>query len=474
MESSSSTCTKVFISYSHKDAKYLEQLVEHLAYFERNNLIEFWSDKKITPGAQWREEIKRAIECTTVAVLLISPSFLASKFIAENELPPLLHAAEKEGAIILPVIVRPSNFEETELANFQAVNSPSIPVAKMRGYKKDEFWAKVVRDIIKAVAPQQAVEEMSKSSFDNASPIPKQANLRNQQYQSNQEEHINISYTKGVDEEALAKLRVEMQRQREADNLLLEARKFAASLIEKDGLVQKAVELWPPYKQKELRQLGIEMSIAVIDGYDPITQMGMRMAGFRRLERNDLVWLSTNAVSYLQENVLETTTPDAEGLLYLASMSGYQQQFDDMMIIIDKAVQIDGEIKERFQQQKILLTLIRAVGSDQMKLERLRKRLGILPDSKRNFCKFIQDFDLTDFHGYIKWIGIKRLDAAGERGIFIIHITPPYEQNKGLVSASTLSVESWQTENIANGDLVSISKLYGVLHISFALLCLSE
>ncbi len=47
-----------------------------------------------------------------------------------------------------------------------------------------------------------------------------------------------------------------MQRQREADNLLLEARKFASSLMEKDELVKKAVELYPPYKQKELRQLG--------------------------------------------------------------------------------------------------------------------------------------------------------------------------------------------------------------------------
>ncbi len=154
MVSSSSTRTKVFISYSHKDAKYLNQLVEHLAYYERNNLIEVWSDKKITAGAQWRDEIKRAIESTKVAVLLISPSFLASKFIAENELPPLLHAAEKEGAIILPVIVRPSNFEDTELASFQAVNSPSMPVAKMRGYQRDAFWAKVVRDISKAVIPQ--------------------------------------------------------------------------------------------------------------------------------------------------------------------------------------------------------------------------------------------------------------------------------------------------------------------------------
>src|SRR6266536_1184548 len=154
MISSSSKRTKVFICYSHKDAKYLDQLIEHLAYYERLNLIDSWSDKKITPGAQWREEIQQAIDTTKVAVLFISPSFLASKFIAENELPPLLDAAKNEGTIILPVIVRPSNFEDTELAKFQAVNSPSMPVAKMKGYQRDQFWAKVVKDIEKALVLQ--------------------------------------------------------------------------------------------------------------------------------------------------------------------------------------------------------------------------------------------------------------------------------------------------------------------------------
>src|SRR6266700_2886637 len=164
MVSSSSTRSKVFISYSHKDARYLDQLVEHLAYYERNNLIESWSDKKITPGAQWRAEIKRAIEYTKVAVLLFSPSFLASKFIAENELPPLLHAAEKEGAIILPVIVRPSNFEDTEFVIFQTVNSPSMPVAKMKGFQRDELWAKVARDIKRVILPQLEAKPLVPSS----------------------------------------------------------------------------------------------------------------------------------------------------------------------------------------------------------------------------------------------------------------------------------------------------------------------
>ena len=202
--------------------------------------------------------------------------------------------------------------------------------------------------------------------------------------------------------------------------------------------------------------------------------LGRGRVGYRRLERDEIVWLAASAISYLRKNVPEATISDAEGLLYLACMYGYQQQFGDMMKIIDKAVTIDGEIQERFQQRKILLTLIRACGLDQMKLQRLRKMLGIPPVSKKTFCKFIQDFDLTDFHGHIQWIAIKRPRAAGERGIFLIMITPPYVQNKGLVSASTLSVESWKSENIANGELMSIGKLYDTLHASLILICSTE
>jgi len=288
--------------------------------------------------------------------------------------------------------------------------------------------------------------------------------------------------SKGVSEEALATLQEEMQRQREADMLLLEADKFASSLIQKDGLVRKAVELYPPYKQRELRQLGIEMSIAVINGYDPIIQRGMiiaglgrGMVGYRKLERDEIVWLATTAISYLRENVLDATTPDSEGLLYLACMNGYHLQFEDMMKIIDKAVLVDGEIKERFQQRKILLTLLRAGGSDQMKLQRLRKRLGIPSVSKKTFCTFLQDFDLTDFHGFIQWLAIKRPSATGARGTCIIKITPPYVQNNRLVSASAQSVESWQFETvISTNEPVSISKLYDALHPLFDLICPSE
>lgn len=139
--------TKAFVSYSHKDARYLERLLVHLAFLEREGLIDVWDDTKIFPGTVWLEEINRALVCAKVAILLISADFLASKFIAENELPPLLAAAKSDGATILSVILSPCRFVDSQLSQFQAVNNPSKPLRSMTSYEKEMVWDKVARAV---------------------------------------------------------------------------------------------------------------------------------------------------------------------------------------------------------------------------------------------------------------------------------------------------------------------------------------
>jgi hypothetical protein len=120
--------TKAFICYCHRDLNYLGRLHVHLAFYEKRGLLNIWDDMKILPGTLWREEITKALHSAKVAVLLVSADFLASKFIAENELPPLLASARSDGTIILPVILGPCRFSDSELSQFQAINNPSKPL----------------------------------------------------------------------------------------------------------------------------------------------------------------------------------------------------------------------------------------------------------------------------------------------------------------------------------------------------------
>jgi len=146
----------IFIGYSDKDKKYLEELHTHLAYYTRTGQIDFWDNTQIQPGAKWREEIEKALSMTQVAVLLISSDFLASDFITNNELPPILATAVHRGLTIYSVILRPCAFNDTELAQFQPVNDPVSPLSTMSKGKREVAWTKItelIRDKLQADSP---------------------------------------------------------------------------------------------------------------------------------------------------------------------------------------------------------------------------------------------------------------------------------------------------------------------------------
>jgi predicted nucleotide-binding protein len=139
---------KVFISYSHHDKEYLDRLLVHLKPLEKEGLIDLWVDTRLRAGDLWKKEIEEALQRATVAVLLVSADFLASDFITDNELPPLLRSAEKRGTRIIPLIVKPCRFtRDKNLRHFQSLNDPKLSLVLLSAGKQEVYYDRVAAEV---------------------------------------------------------------------------------------------------------------------------------------------------------------------------------------------------------------------------------------------------------------------------------------------------------------------------------------
>lgn len=114
----------VFVSYSHKDEYWKNQLLPHLRALEQAGEISVWDDRKIDGGEDWYPEITREMERAAVAICMISPDYLASSFCMKEEVPFLLERRERDGMALIPLLVRPCTWTAFDwLKNIQMMPS---------------------------------------------------------------------------------------------------------------------------------------------------------------------------------------------------------------------------------------------------------------------------------------------------------------------------------------------------------------
>ena len=106
MKGDAMTLPTVFISYSHKDEAWKDLLRPHLGVLEQQDRITIWDDRQIDPGGEWFNEIKQVMDRAAVTVCLISADYLSSDFCTKEEIPYLLERREKDGMILIPVLLR--------------------------------------------------------------------------------------------------------------------------------------------------------------------------------------------------------------------------------------------------------------------------------------------------------------------------------------------------------------------------------
>ena len=166
----------IFISYSHKDAKWLTEVKKHLSILEHNHELIIWDDSKIKTGSDWKSEIDQSIKQCRVAILLVSTNFLSSEFILKKELPHILKAAKKDGLKIFNVILETCAFHLTELEAFQCLNNPKFPLEELKPSDRKRVLVALTTELLDVVGKDQ-LKSVDEHSFDASTDVTRMLTL---------------------------------------------------------------------------------------------------------------------------------------------------------------------------------------------------------------------------------------------------------------------------------------------------------
>jgi CheY-like chemotaxis protein len=137
----------VFYSYADEDERLQKKLETHLTVFRQEGSIATWNKRNVSAGTEWMIQIDEHIERAQIILLLVSAHFLASQYCYSIELQRALQKHEAHEACVIPIILRPVDWEKSPLGKLQVLPRGGKPVTG-RGWKNmDEAFAHIAHDL---------------------------------------------------------------------------------------------------------------------------------------------------------------------------------------------------------------------------------------------------------------------------------------------------------------------------------------
>jgi hypothetical protein len=136
---------KIFISYSKSDIDYLNALKAHLSPLLRSKKASIWYDERLEPGSFWDDEIKEQLQEADIVLFLVSPQFLGTDYIWDQELTPIIEKSRQKLTTAIPVILRPCDWQNTELRHLGALPYKAKPVSEYPN--QDAAYLEIVQGV---------------------------------------------------------------------------------------------------------------------------------------------------------------------------------------------------------------------------------------------------------------------------------------------------------------------------------------
>jgi hypothetical protein len=151
-----------FISYSHRDESFRQELEAHLSPLRRQGLISVWHDRRITPGDDLDDTISEHLEAADLILMLISSDFVASDYCYAREMARALERHQAGKARAISIICRPCHFDGLPFGRFLLLPTDAKAVSLWQD--RDAAWVDVVRGIRMALTSGTARTEAPAAS----------------------------------------------------------------------------------------------------------------------------------------------------------------------------------------------------------------------------------------------------------------------------------------------------------------------
>jgi internalin A len=157
------TPLRIFLSYSHKDEKHLDELRKDLKLMERNGLILPWYDRELSAGEKWNARILQELTEADVIVCQLSRDFLASDFCVLAELDTAIQRKEAGQAELIGYVLHNCGWKEVpKLKEFQILPRDGKPL----GSNKDKYWRAIAEGIQESLKKLQGRPRKGRPRLD--------------------------------------------------------------------------------------------------------------------------------------------------------------------------------------------------------------------------------------------------------------------------------------------------------------------
>src|SRR5260370_1112940 len=144
---------EIFCCYARKDQQLLNDLKTHLMSMQRSGQVRIWADTDINAGEEWEKEIDTHLTTAQIILLLISPDFIDSNYCYSIEMKRALERHEKGEARVIPIILRPTDWQTTPPGELQALPTGAKPITS--ALNRDDALLDVAKGVRKAVVEMQ-------------------------------------------------------------------------------------------------------------------------------------------------------------------------------------------------------------------------------------------------------------------------------------------------------------------------------